>query len=108
MKQKEVMNEETLKAMFDENFERLRAEGGHSLSPDVKDAAWQQVRMYWQKLRNIAEKVTDTEVRLNLPNQTTPKARGFCIEVWWTLSARTRRSPCTISRPRSRFRAQQY
>ncbi len=36
--------------------------------------------MYWKKLRHIAEKVTDTEVRLNLPNQTTPKGRGFCVE----------------------------
>jgi hypothetical protein len=80
MKPKEIINEDTLKAMFIENFERLRAEGGHSLSPEVKEAAWQQVRMYWKKLRYIAEKVTDTEVRLSLPNQTTPKGRGFCIE----------------------------
>jgi len=80
MKQKELMNEEVLRAMFEENFERLRAEGGHSLSPEVKDAAWQQVKMYWQNLQYIAEKVTDTEIRLNLPNQTTPKDRGFCIE----------------------------
>ncbi len=80
MKQKEIIDEKELKAMFDENFKRLRAEGGHSLSPEVREAAWQQVSMYWKKLRHIAEKVTDTEVRLNLPNQTTPKGRGFCIE----------------------------
>ena len=80
MKRNDVIDETELKAMFDENFERLRAEGGHSLSPEVKEAAWQQVSMYWKKLRHIAEKVTDTEVRLNLPNQTTPKGRGFCIE----------------------------
>jgi predicted RNA-binding protein len=80
MKKKEIINEQTLKTMFIENFERLRAEGGHSLSPEVKDAAWQQVRMYWKKLRDIAEKVTDTEVRLNLPNQITPNGREFCIE----------------------------
>jgi hypothetical protein len=80
MKKQEIISEDMLHAMFIENFERLRAEGGHSLSPEVKDAAWQQVRMYWKKLRHIAEKVTDTEVRLSLPNQTTPKGRGFCIE----------------------------
>ena len=80
MKKPEKINEEMLKAMFEENFERLRAEGGHSLAPEVKEAAWQQVRMYWKKLYYIAEKVTDTEVRLNLPNQKTPKGVGYCIE----------------------------
>jgi hypothetical protein len=66
--------------MFDQNFERLRLESGHSLAPDVRDAAWQQVRLYWRKLRHIAESVTDTEVKLNLPNQKTPKKRVFCID----------------------------
>lgn len=80
MNNKVPVSEEELKAMFDENFERLRAEGGHSLSPDVKEAAWQQVKLYWKKLRHIAEEVTETEVRLNLPNQRTPKGRPFCIE----------------------------
>src|SRR5438876_3937588 len=30
--------------------------------------------------RHIAESVTDTEVKLNLPNQKTPKKRTFCID----------------------------
>lgn len=72
--------EEDLREMFEENFERLRAESGHSLSPEVKKAAWQQVLMYWRRLRHIAEGVTETEVRLNLPNQESPKGRKFCIE----------------------------
>ena len=74
------MNEQQLREMFDRNFERLRLENGHSLAPDVREAAWEQVRMYWLKLRHIAETVTDTEVKLNLPNQKTPQKRIFCIE----------------------------
>lgn len=72
--------ESALKKMFDENFQRLRAESGHSLSPEVKNLAWQQVVLYWRRLREIAESITDTEVRLNLPCQKTPKGRAFSIE----------------------------
>jgi hypothetical protein len=72
--------EHTLREMFEENFERLRTESGHTLAPDVKEAAWQQALMYWRRLRHIAESITDTEVKLNLPNQVTPKGRKFCIE----------------------------
>jgi hypothetical protein len=35
---------------------------------------------YWQKLKHVAEKVTDTEVRLVLPHQQTPQNRRFNIE----------------------------
>lgn len=80
MKEILTMTEEELKRMFNQNFERLRAENGHSLSPEVKEAAWQQVRLYWLRLRHIAEAVTDTEVELSLPNQKTPRGRPFCIE----------------------------
>jgi hypothetical protein len=80
MKAAEPITEQQLREMFDQNFERLRLENGHSLAPDVKDVAWEQIRMYWRKLRPIAESVTDTEVKLNLPNQVTRKKRNFCIE----------------------------
>lgn len=72
--------EEFIRQAFAENFEMLRFEGGHSLAPDVKEAALQQVLLYWRKLREIAEKVTETEVKLNLPEQKTPKGRKFGIE----------------------------
>ena len=75
-----ILDETHLRFMFEENFERLRAENGHSIAPELKEMAWQQVRMYWLKLRHIAEKVTDTEVHLNLPNQRTKSKRPFCIE----------------------------
>lgn len=55
-------------------------EGGHTLAPDVKETARRQVLMYWHKLRDVAERITDTEVRLNLPQQQTPKGRSFNIE----------------------------
>jgi hypothetical protein len=74
------ITEQQLREIFDQNFARLRLENGHSLGLDVRDAAWEQVRCYWRKLRHIAETVTDTEVKLNLPNQKTPKNRTFCIE----------------------------
>jgi hypothetical protein len=80
MKKPFAMTEKELKGMFDQNFERLRAENGHSLSPEVREAAWQQVRLYWTRLRHIAEAVTDTEVELSLPNQKTPKGCTFCIQ----------------------------
>ncbi|RUT05070.1 hypothetical protein DSM106972_038910 [Dulcicalothrix desertica PCC 7102] len=66
--------------MFEENYELMRLEGGHALSADVKNAALQQVLLYWRKMQHIAEKVTDTEVRLNLPEQITPSGRKYGIE----------------------------
>jgi len=65
---------------FEENFEALRMESGHSLSPEAKVAALQQVLLYWRRLQHVAEKVTDTEVRLILPEQQTPRGRTFNIE----------------------------
>ena len=56
--------EARINEFFEENFAALLLEGGHSLAPEVKETARQQVLMYWRKLRDIAERVTDTEVRL--------------------------------------------
>jgi hypothetical protein len=72
--------EERLNEMFEENFAALLLEGGHSLSPEVKETARQQVLMYWRKLREVAERITDTEVRLSLPQQQSPQGRTFAIE----------------------------
>jgi hypothetical protein len=80
MKSPPSVNEQDLREMFDQNFQRLRRENGHALGREVQEAAWEQVRCYWRKLRHIAETVTDTEVKLNLPNQKTAKKRTFCIE----------------------------
>lgn len=76
-------NDEMIKFIedsFEENYELLRLEGGHSLSPHIKQLALEQVKQYWKKLRNIAENVSDTEVRLTLPQQKTPLGRYYTIQ----------------------------
>lgn len=78
MTEKEI--EERLREFFEENYELLRLEGGHALTGDAKENAFNQVLHYWRKLKEIAKKVTDTEVKLTLPEQTTPKGRKFSIE----------------------------
>lgn len=65
---------------LEQNFERLRLQSGHSLTADVKDTAYTQALLYWRKLKDIAIRITDTEVRLNLPGQKTPEGREFGIE----------------------------
>ena len=72
--------EQLIRRFFEENYELLRLEGGRSLSPEVREAAWQQVRLYWLRLHELAAMITDTEVKLNLPGQITPKGRTFGIE----------------------------
>ena len=65
---------------FEENFERLRQETGRSVTEDVKAAALQQVFYYWLKLKHVAQRVTETEVHLTLPEQRTPEDRRFTLE----------------------------
>ena len=79
MTEKEI--EEELYTMFTINYESLKLEGGHSLTPEVREAAWNQILFYFRKLRKrVAEKVTKTEVKLTLPEQKTPAKRRFTIE----------------------------
>jgi len=63
-----------------QNFELLRHESGSSLSPETREAGLNQVLLYWMRLRDVAERVTDAEVRINLPNQRSPQGRLFGIE----------------------------
>lgn len=72
--------EQRINEFFEENLAALVLESGHSLSPEVRETARQQVLMYWRKLREIATRITDTEVRLSLPQQTSPRGRTFAIE----------------------------
>ncbi|MDW8292816.1 MAG: hypothetical protein RML84_06925 [Anaerolineae bacterium] len=65
--------ERRIDEFFEQNLAELALEMGHALSPEVREIARQQVHMYWRKLRHIAERVTDAEVRLTLPQQRTPK-----------------------------------
>jgi len=72
--------ENRIKDIFEQNYEMLKLEGGHALTADVTQAALTQVLYYYRKMRSVAEKVTDTEVKLTLPDQTTPDGRRFTIE----------------------------
>ncbi|MBK9091273.1 MAG: PD-(D/E)XK nuclease family protein [Anaerolineae bacterium] len=72
--------EERIEEFFEENMATLALESGHSLSPQARETARQQVLVYWRKLRAIAERVTDTEVGLSLPQNRSPDGRTFAIE----------------------------
>lgn len=72
--------EEKIKEFFEDNYELLALESGHTVTEDVKQLALQQVLFYFKKMKHVAENVTDTEVRLTLPSQTTPEGRTFTIE----------------------------
>src|SRR5262249_30989331 len=72
--------ESFLREAFEANFERLREESGRSVTPDVKAAALEQVLLYWKRLRELAEKVTETEIRLLHPDQRTPAGRRYTLE----------------------------
>ncbi len=72
--------EKFIKESFEENYERLRLETGSSVTPDAKEAALQQVLFYYAKMRDVAETVTETEVRLTLPEQSSPEGRRFTLE----------------------------
>lgn len=69
-----------IKEYFEDNYELMRLEGGHAVTEDIKQLALTQVLYYFTKMRDVATKVTDTEVKLTLPDQKTPKGRNFTIE----------------------------
>jgi hypothetical protein len=72
--------EERIIECFEKNFERLRLDSGHSITPEIKRQALLQVIMYYRKLKGIAETVTDTEVKLTLPQQISPNGNKFTVE----------------------------
>ncbi len=69
-----------IRQAFEQNYEELRLDTGHAVTPDVKETALQQVLFYWRKLQEVAKNITDTEVRLSLPGQETPRGREYSIE----------------------------
>jgi len=72
--------EERIKEMFEKNYQSLRLAGGRALTEDIRQLALNQVIAYYRKLRHIAEQVTETEVKLTLPNEITPNGNRFNIE----------------------------
>lgn len=69
-----------LREMFEDNFEELKFETGRSITPSMKEFAWQQVMLYYEKLNEVAMKITETEVNLTLPEQVTPKGKKYTIK----------------------------
>ncbi len=69
--------ENFIRQVFEQNYEELRLDSGHAISPDVKQTALNQVLLYWRILREIAENVTDTEVRLSLPGTRNASRAGI-------------------------------
>ena len=69
-----------IRQVFEQNYEELRLDSGHAVTPDVKQTALNQVLLYWRFHGDIANNVTDTEVRLSLPSQETPRGRDYTIE----------------------------
>lgn len=72
--------EKRIREYFERNYELMRMESGQVLTGDLRQEALNQVLFYYQKMTNVAEHVTRTEVRLALPEQRTPKQRRFTIE----------------------------
>jgi hypothetical protein len=72
--------EQHIREFFDRNYDLLRQEGGHVLAEGAKQQALEQCLLYWRKLKAIATSVTETEVKLTLPGQVSPKGRQFVIE----------------------------
>jgi hypothetical protein len=73
-------DERFLVEAFEANFERLREQSGRSLAPFIKESARQQVLLYYRRLRELAAQVDETEVRLVLPDQTSPAGRRYTLE----------------------------
>ncbi|MBK7691205.1 MAG: PD-(D/E)XK nuclease family protein [Bacteroidetes bacterium] len=71
---------EKIKEYFEDNYEVMRLEGGHSITQDIKEVALTQVLLYYEKMKDVANSVTHTEVKLTLPEQKSPKGRNFTIE----------------------------
>lgn len=65
---------------FEQNYQRLALESGAAITPEIKAAAKEQVLLYYRRLREVAERVTETEVRLTLPEQVTPAGRRYTLE----------------------------
>lgn len=65
---------------FEQNYQMLSLEAGERLPLDAKDNALKQVLLYWEKMKDVALSVTQTEVKLSLPNQQTAHRTTFTIE----------------------------
>ena len=65
---------------FENNKEIIRSETGRTLNRELSRAALIQILVYWYKLKDVANSVTETEVRLVLADQETDSGTKFNIE----------------------------
>ena len=72
--------EALIEDFFARNLRELEADKGHALAPGVRATALNQVKLYYRRLKDIADRVTDTEIKLSLPGRRTPAGRPFTIE----------------------------
>lgn len=71
--------ESLAKEFYQENYERLKFDGGHALNYQTQKTGLMQVIMYLHKSLHIAQSVTDTEVKLILPNEKLPDGSKYSI-----------------------------
>lgn len=74
------MDIKKLREIFEDNYEELKYETGRSITLNMKEFAWQQVKLYYEKLEKVAKNMTEAEVKLILPEQLTPKGKKYAIE----------------------------
>ncbi|MCL2042646.1 MAG: PD-(D/E)XK nuclease family protein [Treponema sp.] len=72
--------EEKIRERFELNYEILRSEGGHALTKDAKETALNQILYYYRRMKSIAHRISETELKLTLSDQFTPAGRRFAIE----------------------------
>lgn len=74
------MDLKKLREIFEDNYEELKYETGRSITLNMKEFAWQQVKLYYEKMGSVAKNMTEAEVKLILPEQLTPKGRKYTME----------------------------
>ncbi|MBK1811953.1 PD-(D/E)XK nuclease family protein [Clostridium sp. YIM B02505] len=74
------MDIKKLREIFEDNYEELKYETGRSITLNMKEFAWQQVKLYYEKLGSVAKNMTEAEVKLILPEQVTPKGKKYTME----------------------------
>ena len=77
MTDREIM--QFIEQRFEDNLAVLETENQLRLNGYIKDQALKQVKLYWKKMKDTAQKVSETEVPLTLANQKTPSGRTFSI-----------------------------
>lgn len=72
--------EEFIVRAFEDELGLVEEETGTRPNAFARAEALRQVLLYWRKLRDTAERVEETEVRLILPNRTSPGGRKYNLE----------------------------